>query len=65
MEIYILLTLLSGLVFIKESTSMTRYGDACFDGCTKRRDWRGQDPSHYSCHKAKMYYDNLILGIDS
>ena len=62
MEHYFWLTLISGLIFVKESMSMTRYGEACFDGCTKRRDWRGKDPAQYSCHKAKMYYDNLILG---
>ena len=49
-------------LIVKETTPMTRYGEPCFDACTKRSNWRGKAPAEYSCHKAKMYYDNIILG---
>lgn len=54
--------LVFAILAFKQSAAMTRYGEPCFDNCIKRRDWRGKDPSQYSCHKAEMYYENIILG---
>ena len=59
-SLYCMLVIL--VLSIKTLNAMTRYGEPCFDECKKRSNWLGKDPSYYSCHKAEMYYDNIILG---
>ena len=54
--------LVLGMLVLKQAGAMTRYGEPCFDDCIKRSNWRGKEVSEYSCHKAEMYYDNIIRG---
>ena len=53
---------LMAMALVTISSGMTRYGEPCFNGCIKRRTLFNKDPSYYTCHKTKMYYENLILG---
>lgn len=61
-KIFLGCVLVLSMLVLKKIAAMTRYGEPCFDNCIKRKDGRGKDPSKYSCHKAEINYDNIILG---
>ena len=50
------------LLVVRHVSAMTRYGEPCYDDCTKRPNWLGKLSSYYTCRKAEMYYENIILG---